>query len=36
MIVKFTGPTGMDNSNPLINPVRAATKIGGNSGMRSG
>src|SRR5437899_1408541 len=28
-IVRLIGPTGMDNSKPKINPVRAATSMGG-------
>ena len=27
MIVKFTGPTGMDSSKPLTNPVSAAMRM---------
>ncbi len=27
MIVRLTGPTGMDSSNPLTKPVSAAMKI---------
>ena len=33
MIVKFTGPTGMDSSKPLTKPVSAAIKMAVCSGM---
>src|SRR4051812_36163090 len=35
MMVRLTGPTGIERIKPLIKPVSAASRIGGNSGMRA-